>query len=277
MNDNIIIVIATILGPVLAAFIAPLATKLFNQSKKEKGNNKAIINKVILKELKKNQAASNIKNEHKIIVIIFSAFLAFTMGGGIWNLSNRLFGWSFYMGGSNNEPHGIFSFYWGFITTVPIPLMCLIVSFFNIHKSYFWKSLLFIVIYGIFGGLSAVLFYNLDLRGAIETFSFNYALQEVIIAVVWSIIISLITLLPILLFHKLFIEILNGRQLILQIPLAIFFTVLFVSITLLFPWTGEVRSQIRGLFAGTGLRLGLFIGILYSLIPFDNTKHKVIS
>jgi hypothetical protein len=268
MNTLTIEIIAVVIGAILSPFFTKLDDAFLEWIKKmwHKIRNR---DKSIPHTPKKVVVKISLKKKLSIeITIIICAFFALISGGGIWNLSNRLFGWTFFMGGSGNEPYGWYSLYWGFVTLIPIPLMCFIIVLLmnGYTKHNTWKAIAFTILYGILGGLAACLFYNTGLRSIIESFHFNYGTQEIYIVFLWSAILSSVTFFPFILFNNMFKKIISIPWMAIQILLAVILATLFVYISYLFPWSDIIRDQLRGFLAGLGLRLGLFVGLFSSLV-----------
>jgi hypothetical protein len=201
------------------------------------------------------------------ILLFLCAVLASITGGWIWNIINDLLNWSYHLGGSGNEPHGIQAFIWGFLAVCTIPFFALVASYRLIPhtKISLYRATLFIVLYAILGGLGAIIFYDAGFRTYIETTIDGYTSQEMIIVVIWSFLISSLSAIPIMLSGDVFKSILNRHVLPIQIFLAITFSFLAVAVSLFISVSPSEVAQLRGFFAGVALRLGLFIGIVIAI------------
>lgn len=206
-----------------------------------------------------------------LLIAIISAALAVVVGGLLWNIVNVLFKWHFYLGGSGNEPYGVAAFIWGIILALTISVIALAAGYRYIPRDWqsFRKGLVVIALYTLGGGLGAVIFYDSGVRRLVESANLGYGGQEVIIAVVWSFVLSISTYLPVQITHSISetrVDVLNTRYLALQIPVTTILVLLAVLVSLLIDRPETELSQLRGFFAGVALRLGLFLGLLGSIV-----------
>jgi hypothetical protein len=205
-----------------------------------------------------------------VVIGIVCAALAVIVSGLVWNFTNLLLKWQFYLGGSGNEPYGIAAFVWGSIQAFVVSSFAFIVGsvYWHIRRAQpsLHEILVVIILYTIFGGIGAWLFYNLGIRLWVESFKYGYGSQEIIIALVWSFVISFMTFVPIwFLDRRRRINVLNTRRLGLQIPFSVLLVFLAVLLSLIIGRSTAEVSLVRGFFAGVALKLGLFLGLLVSI------------
>jgi hypothetical protein len=190
--------------------------------------------------------------------ILLWALFAALSGGLLWNLSNRILGWEYFMAGSEHNLRGFPAFYWGAITTLMIPLPLLFLR----RGKDLRKQLLLLLVCSLIGGISAFLFYSSGFRAFVLEQSFGYILQEVIIVVVLSFCLSG----PVFLGAVL---VMNSSPGTLRI---LFFMFLPAGITLIaFLLTLIIKRpylevlQLRGFVVGFTLRITLFFLFFFSL------------
>lgn len=129
------------------------------------------------------------KEREDLTVILICGFFALVTGGILWSSLNRILGWQFFMGGSGNEPVGLSSFIWGVLANSPIIVFALV----STRKDTLLtlkNTIYLIVLYALFSGLGAFIFYNSGLRTFLEQMDLNYGFQEGIIAGVYGFVIS---------------------------------------------------------------------------------------
>jgi hypothetical protein len=203
-----------------------------------------------------------------VFVLILACFAA-VLGGVLWNVLCRVIGWPYHMGGSGNEPHGFHAFVWGLLTLGPIVVLSLLIirkpqlpDWLSLLKLLATNDSLLIVTYGVLGGFAAVLFYDSGLRKMIESAHLSYPLQELIIVVLWSAVLSSAAYLS---FPVVWLITRNIKTIfspLIQVPLAIGLSFFSVLVFLCFAAYTPMFDQLRGLFAGFALRLGLFCGLI---------------
>ena len=115
------------------------------------------------------------------------AIIAAFIGGALWNLSNHLFGWTYYMGSPGGEPYGFSAFIWGILTFLPIAV---IAALFTKAKTTLKPRIFTLIIYTITGSLFALLFYTSGIRIGIEHAGLSYEMREIIIVIIYSFFIS---------------------------------------------------------------------------------------
>ena len=202
--------------------------------------------------------------------LILGFFVALCAGGFFWNMLNRLLGWTYYMGGSGNEPHGVHAFIWGAITLFPIICSAMLGCYKRtLRKGIFFLWGIIILCYAIFGGIAGVLFYDLGFRPYIEPKMFGYGSQELLIVLIWSAIMSGVTFFPFLLVSRVSKRIVNVWYLSLQIPLSVGFSLVGVILSLVIARSITEVNLFRGLLAALALRSGLYMGFVLGL-----WKHK---
>jgi len=193
--------------------------------------------------------------------IVFALLAAFS-GGLLWNMLNHIFGWRFYMGGSDNEPAGISAFVWGLTVGVPIITFALL-SLRTVKpppaifaKSGWW---LVILIYPLVTGITGLFFYTSGFRGFVEGYAYPYGFQELIIVIVYALLLSVVPLmvvLALLRFPKM-------SRVMLAVILAapVLVSALSVAWTMLVDRPDPEVAQLRGFLVGLTLKLAMFIAV----------------
>ncbi|HPW39957.1 MAG TPA: hypothetical protein PLW98_00415 [Bacillota bacterium] len=206
-------------------------------------------------------------NLSKLLICVF--FAIFT-GGILWTCLNRLLGWAYFMGGSGNEPVGLPSIIWGIFSNMPIIVCALIAAGKNTNLP---KRIIFalIILYTLFSGIGALIFYNSGLRIFIEQAGLSYVLQECTIASIYGLVISGLPLLSLyLILHRVGIPILWHIAGIFLPPAAAILAVL--GVCLINKPELEI-AQLRGFLVAFTLRLCMFIiAYLYisDILPRNN-------
>jgi hypothetical protein len=213
-----------------------------------------------------------------LLFAMLCAALAVIAGGWLWNITNTLFKWTFYLGGSGNEPYGIAAFVWGAIVAFAISAFAFIAGIWYIPQKQrsFRRISLTVALYTIFGGLGAVLFYGTGVRQWVESANLGYASQELSIAAAWSLILSVLMCLPLLVLPQR-VTVLDKRRVWLQVPLAVILVILAVFLSLNIALPAMQIDQLRGFFAGVALRLGLFLGLLLSIVQELKPRSRMQS
>lgn len=208
--------------------------------------------------------------------VLICGFLGVFVGGFLWNILNNLLGWPYYLGGHGNEPYGLSAFIWGSIVIFPVAFFAYLAlsKYVTTHWRPLWKAPLAIALYTIFGGIGAVVFYNSGFRRFAEGQNLGYGAQELVIVSVWAFAISLLASLPVMIFRSVFKDVLHIQMLLFQILLCVVMSFLAVVVSLFIRVPETQVAMIRGFLAGLGLRFGLFIGIVLSILlkPEDIQK-----
>jgi hypothetical protein len=188
-------------------------------------------------------------------------FLALVSGGFVWNVINRLFGWTFYMAGGL---HGVYALLWGFITIMPLVFFTILGSFSSkrISKNVFFKLISISFLYSIFAGNGAIIFYDLPFREYFEHLHISYLSREICIVTIWSILISTVSAFFISLVINDSKHLINPTLIYFQIPLTCLMSIIGVMLSSVFQLDVSTQVQIRGLFAAFGFRIGLMIGLI---------------
>jgi hypothetical protein len=134
--------------------------------------------------------------------------------------------------------------------------------------------------YLFLAGTGAVLFYDTGIRTAIEAYQYDFNVQEIIIACLWSLILTstiLALAAPFFILKRVlkneFKSMPSPQYLILQVPLTIIITVIAVMISFIWP---KFPAIARGIMAGLGLRVGLFLGISFAIFPYKDWLYLPI-
>jgi len=200
--------------------------------------------------------------------LVFSgALFAALFGGVLWNLLNRLFRWPYFMGSIEESLRGTHALLWAVVTTAPVPLPLLLLSRPAKRRGLIVSVTLFIVI----GSLSAFAFFSLGIREVIESAGWSYRMQESIIGVLFSLMLSLPPLLAAsLIFSR--GRLAWGHVLLLFLPA---FTVfLTLCITFLIDRPAAEITQLRGFAVAFVLRLTLFFSLLWAYRLSANTGMR---
>jgi hypothetical protein len=120
-------------------------------------------------------------------------------------------------------------------------------------------------LYTIFGGIGAVIFYDSGFRNFVVEQNLGYGTQELIIVLVWAFLISSLASLPVLILNRVFRDVLELRAVLFQIPFCILLSFLAVVVSLFIQMPEAQAAGVRGVLAGLGLRLGLFVGMVLSI------------
>jgi len=219
--------------------------------------------RIALVERKKKQSASPAPRLALSLVTIVFALLASLVGGLIWNILNHMFDWSFYMGGSGNEPEGVLAFVWGLTAGVPIIVFALLSlltakSSSAVFARCDWR--LAAVLYSLVAGAAGFIFYNSGLRGFVEGSGYSYGLQETIIVIAYATILSVLPLLSILALLR-FPKTARGLLLLTVFIAPVLVSVLSVLGTALVNLPETEVAQLRGFLVGILLRLAMFAAV----------------
>lgn len=214
-----------------------------------------------------SQLLYQVAKKYFLLLVFICAALGAVMGGFLWNVLNVLLRVSFHLGGSGNEPHGFYAFLWGALSVLPVILFAFIACYKYLapRPSMFVKLCAAIALYGLFGGLGAMFFYDSQIRSMIEARHLGYGAQELYIVTVWSLIISLATSLALLIMSRFLTAVFHMQYLVVHILLPIICAILAVLVSLFVSLSEDQVAQLRGFFAAVALRLGLFLGIVLSI------------
>lgn len=186
--------------------------------------------------------------------VLLGALFAAVFGGVLWNGLNRILGWPYFMGSENDELRGLRALLWGLITTAPVPVPLLALHRGEARRRLVVPSVLFI----IFGGLSACVFYSSGIRGAVEGMSLNYPLQETLIVVAFALCLSIPPLIASI------FSLSRGRLAYKHITIVFAPTaaaLLGFFVTLLIDRPISEILQLRGFVVGFTLRLAMFLSL----------------
>jgi len=192
------------------------------------------------------------------------AIISAALGGLLWNILNRIAGWPFFMGGSANEPVGFTSAIWGFLTLLPVIILAIYVSenqlalFVSFKKRYVLLS----VLYSTAGAVGAFVFYSAGIRGLIENYQIGYFPQELIIAFIYALTISILPFMTLLLFHQK--NKLTWRTLLYVLIPSVACTAIVLLTALIGKPDLEI-SQLRGFLVGGALRSLMFFQAEWAL------------
>lgn len=205
--------------------------------------------------------------------MLLCAITATVAGGLVWNVINRLLGWSFYMGGSGNEPTGLAAFLSGTITVFSV-VGCLFWAYAEYiqDERALFKCLVTLGLCAVLGGIGTMLFYSLGLRGLVESTAMGYGGREISLAFVWSLTISILTGAPLWIVHRSSLN--RWGWLLLPVALAVSGAILGVFFSLIFDLPTSWISQLRGFLASALLRLGLFWGLALAFLMHIRSDNQ---
>ncbi len=187
-------------------------------------------------------------------------------GGGIWNVMNLIFGWSFYMGALKAEQTAAWPFIWGSVTSFPVILIFLLVY----YTKKLSKAVLPVLLYTTVAGLSAMVFFFSGIRTEIELIGLGYEVQEVIIVAIYSLIISVPPYLAAFIYFRQPLNAMNASFLFIPTAAAI----LAVTVTLVVRLPVQEIIQLRGLAVGLAIRISAFYILFLSFYRKRLTQAK---
>ncbi|MBN1648558.1 MAG: hypothetical protein JW874_11055 [Spirochaetales bacterium] len=191
------------------------------------------------------------------IIIIAGALFAGVAGGVFWNTLNHIFGWPYFMGTENANLIGIHALIWGVITTVPIPLPLLF-----LYRGEKRKLLVLpMILFTLTGSLAAFAFHSIGIREFIISAGWNYRMQETVVNIIFSLVLSI----PPLLVSTLVLSrarLIAKHGIILTLPTLV--TLAALCMTFLIDRPISELVQLRGFVVGFILRLTLFFSLLWA-------------
>lgn len=188
------------------------------------------------------------------VSVLLGALFAAVCGGVLWNGLNRVLGWPYFMGSESEELRGLRALLWGLITTAPIPAPLLALHNGEARRRLVVPSILF----AVFGGLSALVFYSSGIRSAVEGMGFGYTARETLIVVAFALCLSI---------PPLFAAILplSRGKLVYAHGILVFSptvaALLAFFVTLLIDRPVSEILQLRGFVVGFTLRLAVFLSL----------------
>ncbi|MBN1837585.1 MAG: hypothetical protein JW820_17140 [Spirochaetales bacterium] len=196
--------------------------------------------------------------------VLLGALFAAVFGGILWNALNRVLGWHYFMGSSDDPLRGLPALAWGLVTTAPIPAPLVFLCTREERGPRVLPALLFT----LFGGVSAVAFFSFGIRSAIETLGLGYALQESVIVILFALLLSVPAHLAAVLSMPGATHL--GRAVLLSLlPAAA--ALLGLLLTLVVDRPVSEVLQLRGFVVGFVLRLAMFFA-LYA--AFDRSLRR---
>ena len=194
--------------------------------------------------------------------VLVGALVAALLGGLLWNALNRIFGWNYFMGSTDDALRGWRALVWGLVTTAPIPLPLLLAGP-AVERA---RRVLPGVLFTLAGAGSALLFHASGARAAVEGLSLGYALQETIIVVVFGLVLSIPPQLSALLAWRRRPRLVRWLATLLAPAAA---ALLGFLVTLLVDRPVSEVLQLRGLAVGFALRFAQFISLSLVLAGKD--------
>lgn len=213
----------------------------------------------------------NLPEEYNFYFVSFWAFVAAVLGGFLWNyILLRVFDEEFVLGGTNNEPKGIWAFFWGIITLLPTVTILMLGNEYYSHSGSSGKQILIYLAFIVGLSIGGFVFYSfpmgngiVGIRNFYESRMDSFFRREFILVIIWTVLLSsgflfaMIT--KALLFH---FEPSIVYTFFKQTGFTVLFTTLAVVFFLtVFPTT-ERFDTARGIIAGLFLRISLFWGLL---------------
>jgi len=199
----------------------------------------------------KNERGASAGTDPQWTILLWALFAAGS-GGLLWNVGNLLFGWSYFMGSTDDSLRGLPAFFWGLVTsgTVVVPLLFLRP---NGERG---RRTLSVLLFTLLGGLCALLFFSSNLRGTIEAWRLGYAAQEAILVVFFALCLSVPPYVALVL-------VMDGTRSTLRLFRLAFLptgaALLAFLATLIINRPLSEVLQLRGFAVGFSLRLALFI------------------
>jgi len=139
-----------------------------------------------------------------VINIVF-AVLAATVGGLLWSFIDNALGLPYAMGRMGREPAGFMAFFWGICSLSPV-IMCAAISLRRenpavkfIHSQ---GKTGYIIFYTLACGFGGLLFYGSGFSDFIEQLSIDHMLQDIAYVFVFSLVLSFLPVLAILLLMR---------------------------------------------------------------------------
>lgn len=194
------------------------------------------------------------------------SILSAVAGGSIWNLINLLFGWTYYMGALKVEPTAAWPFIWGSVTAFPIMLIFLLVY----KTKKLTKTVLPVLLYTVVAGLGAMFFYTSCIRAEIESIGLAYEVQEILIVVIYSLIVSVPPYLAASIYFRLPLHGINIAFLFIPSAAAI----LAIAVTLVVRLPVQEIIQLRGFAVGLAIRVSSFCILFLSLCRKSMNQTK---
>ena len=202
----------------------------------------------------------------------FYALLAAFLGGLLWSILNRVFGFMDPTLGGPTEPHGAAVIVWAIATNVPVIITLIILN--RIYRFIaIRKQVLLYIVFLLSQIAGALLFYdfplsrNVGFRNYFNTQPIPFFQKELLLVVIWSALLSIPAFLAIGLVRVMLDPAPVRYRAIVwtflnQIGQCIGLTTLAVVLFLLaFPADPQFETA-RGIIAGVALRMSLFLGLL---------------
>lgn len=188
------------------------------------------------------------------------ALLAVLGSGILWNATNRLLGWTYYMGGEGREPQGLAAALWGLSVALPLILAAMAARSGDGNRPRRpTPAVALAALYGLAGTAGALAFYDSGLRPALEGLRLAYLPQESLIACVFALTVSLLPFAVLTAAAALSRTGLPARFLPAYAFLPAAMVTSAVLITCLVDRPPSELEQLRGFLAGLMLRTGMYL------------------
>jgi hypothetical protein len=187
--------------------------------------------------------------------LVLGSLVAALVGGILWNVMNRALGWTYFMGSADGAMPAFPALAWGLVTMAPVIAPLLFLGSRDERPRLALAAGLFTVV----GGACAVIFYTTGIRAAIVGRGLGYGLQEMLVAAVYALLLSvppLAATLPALRGSGRLPRPFRAAVLSLAPAAAV---LLGLLATLLVDRPEAEVVQVRGLVVGFALRLTLYV------------------
>lgn len=202
--------------------------------------------------------------------VSFWAFVAAVGGGFLWNSVLRIVNYDNVLGGSGNEPHGMWALLWPIITLLPTVIILMlgnkIYPFMDARR-----QILLYLTFLVGASVGSTIFYNLSIgsfqgfRSYLEAQNLSPLREEFFLVLIWTGLLSigfLMTLIVRLLIEQNLPFLPAFYSFLRQAGFTILFTMLAVIFFLL-AFEAEPRFDVaRGIVAGLFFRIAIFWGLL---------------
>lgn len=194
--------------------------------------------------------------------VLLGALFAGVFGGIVWNALNRVLGWPYFMGSTDEALRGWRALVWGLVTMAPVPAPLLVLGAATDRA----RRVLPAVLFALLGGVSALLFHSSGVRTAIEGLGLGYARQETIVVLVFALVLSVPPHLGALLASR---RRPRPGRLVVTLLLPTAAALLGFLVTLVVDRPVSEVLQLRGFVVGFALRVAQFFALYVALVPED--------
>jgi hypothetical protein len=218
---------------------------------------------------------------YKFATVVAFSLIAPIVGGIVWQYLCKVNGWPFHLGGSQNEPYGIYAVVWGVVTLLPVVFAVrLVTSEHNLNSiaavgCWFisFECLLCVVYVGL-AGICSLLFYGVEKEYGVRTFITSFGMShertEQIIIAIWALSISVIPTFALMLLGGTHTPRWDTKEVLsYAAPSVLTVTLCLLSLSVyfaLYDYTNlDQKAQIQGMVAGLAVRFSVFWGLWLSI------------